>query len=62
VRVRDGFATIVERVRHSSHGFRIKRSRVKNGCDVDRGCLPVLYRRERNRSLSHQSLTQVRCR
>jgi hypothetical protein len=30
VRVRDGFATIVERVHHSPHGFRVKRSRVKN--------------------------------
>jgi hypothetical protein len=43
VRVRDGFAAIVERVRHSPHGFGVKCSRVKNGYDIDHGCLPVLF-------------------
>jgi len=43
VRVRDGFAAIVERVRHSPHSFRVKRSGVKNGCDIDHGCLPRAF-------------------
>jgi hypothetical protein len=38
VRVRDGFAATVERVRHNPHGVRLKRSSLK-GCDVDHGGL-----------------------
>jgi hypothetical protein len=30
-------------VRHSPHSFRVKRSGVKNGCDIDHGCLPRAF-------------------